>query len=87
MSVAQASFCLEGAIRYAAGWFGRTHGDFKEVTAQVVNLENRVLCAVVRSYPQFHPGCFRLSDFNDDTHISQSDAILALKLALEEVDD
>lgn len=75
-----ASYCLEGAIRYAAGhWMDTTLA----IGQQVNRLENLVRRAV----PVNAFGCQSLAKINDHLLTSQEEAILCLKTALAELPD
>jgi hypothetical protein len=80
------SFCLEGAIRYAAGCFSPKLGGgrFMALFRQAGRLEMLVLQTAHRD--GLTDRTLRLFHFNDDERTSQADAILVLKKALEEVD-
>jgi hypothetical protein len=86
-AVDRVSFCLEGAIRYSAGWFDQVklRGEHMNLARQVNRLELLVVDTAHRDGLSDHR--LRLSNFNDDEHTSQSDAILALKKTIEVVSD
>lgn len=91
------SFCLEGAIRYAAGWFNpevenrfpRMVMSRMERYRQVQRLEMLVLQIASRDglTDRASHHNLRLCNFNDDERTSQSDAVLALKKTIEVVSD
>jgi hypothetical protein len=70
------SFCLEGALRAAAGYWhdGRSHAS----NGQVDRLE-RLLLQLANSAAA--PGWPSVPAFNDDAHTTKADAVLVLKRA------
>lgn len=87
------SFCLEGAIRYAAGWFDHLEEEssYRAIPNRIiatVRQVNRLEMLVIQTgFREGLTGPFlRLCTFNDNDRTSQSDAVLALKKTLEEVE-
>jgi hypothetical protein len=93
------TFCLEGAILYAAGWplnwvWGmpakqarQQVADVVEVKQQIVRLKTlayRLALADMTGIPSTWGG---LHDFNDDEHTTQEEAILVLKHARAHIEE
>jgi len=87
------TFCLEGAIFYAAGWplnwvWGMPVEPARQQVARVVELKQQVVRLKMLAYrlaladmtgiPSTWMG---LHDFNDDEHTTQEEAVLVLKRA------
>jgi hypothetical protein len=81
-----ASFCLEGAIRYAAtgttSWW-----DVRERRANSFSQLNRLFSLVNRQGIERNPLIPELSSFNDRATTTQEDAVLVLKKALTYVQE
>lgn len=86
------SFCLEGAIRHAAGMNTLEMGDKVAVVRQVARLEFLVAKVGLRMLQErkpnlpFRPSAAVLHLFNDVQETSYDDAILALKTARAELE-
>lgn len=87
------TFCLEGAILYAAGWplnwvWGmpakqarQQVADVVEVKQQIVRLKRLVYRLAVEDMCRVPSAWGGLHDFNDDEHTTQEEAVLVLKRA------
>jgi hypothetical protein len=69
------SFCLEGALRTAAGYW---HGEQPNAAQEQVSRLERLLLGLANSAAPYWPS---VNAYNDDTHTTKADAVLMLKRA------
>lgn len=91
LSTKRVSFCAEGAIREVAGYWELVSDvpiDEEDLALNLVALQCKKLERLVLRQADWQPaptGC--LNGFNDDRNTTVADVLLAMKKALNEVED